>query len=118
MIPLKKADEPEKTEFKILAESALADNPVIHFYTEDQENVAQLFSPLMKDLTVKKLSSSVLQISLTPTEESGMLLVTLPYDSRWKASSGGEVLKTKEIWDMFLGIEIPAGVSELRLDYR
>ncbi len=118
LIPLKKADEPEKTEFKILAESALADNPVIHFYTEDQENVAQLFSPLMKDLTVKKLSSSVLQISLTPTEKSGMLLVTLPYDSRWKASSGGEGLKTKEIWDMFLGIEIPAGVSELRLDYR
>ena len=118
LIPLKKAGEPEKTEVRVLVDSVVTDKPVIHFYTEDPKNVAQLFSPLMKDITVKKMSSSELQISLPSLSEPGILLVTLPYDSRWKASSGGEVMKTKEIWDIFLGIEIPAGNNELRLKYR
>ena len=103
---------------KILVDSAVADKLDIQFYVEDVHAVSELFTSLMTDVTVNKISSSALQILLPEITEKKLLLITIPYDSRWSAICESNTLKTVQIWDTFLGVEVPAGDRKISLVYR
>ena len=103
---------------KILVDSAVADKLDIQFYVEDVHAVSELFTSLMTDVTVNKISSSALQILLPEITEKKLLLITIPYDSRWSAICESNTLKTVQIWDTFLGVEVPAGNRKISLVYR
>lgn len=105
------------TTISIRVDTGICDRPVVSFYAENEDAVSNLFTPLMKDVYVRKISSSVLEITIPQSADQNTLLVTVPYDSRWKAKSGNDILNTGKIWDTFLGVELPSGVRMVRLEY-
>ncbi len=119
LIPLSlPSGEDDIVTIKILVDSAVVDKLGIQFHVEDVNAVTALFTPLMADISVNKISSSALQITLPKVTEKKLLLTTIPYDSRWSAVCERDPLKTVQVWDTFLGVEVPAGDCDIRLDYR
>ena len=108
----------EETFITVLVDSAINDYPPVSFYAEDNAAVAKLFAPLMEDVYVKKISSSELEISIPDNGEQKIMLVTVPYESRWKAATGNETLNTVKVWNTFLGVELIPGIKNVRLEYR
>lgn len=117
LIPIPVVGKNNSETITIRVDSSISDKPLVSFYTENTDNVSDLFTPLMKDVYVKKISSSVLEISIPQSTGQETLLVTVPYDSRWKATSGNDILNTGKIWGTFLGVELPSGVKMVRLEY-
>ena len=119
LIPLPvNGNNQEETFITVLVDSAINDYPPVSFYAEDNAAVAKLFAPLMEDVYVKKISSSELEISIPDNGEQKIMLVTVPYESRWKAATGNETLNTVKVWNTFLGVELIPGIKNVRLEYR
>lgn len=96
----------------------VSDLPEVSFILEDTDAVRTLFTEAFCDISVKKVSSSELQISIPSVSSEIVLAVTLPYDSHWRAEAAGMNLRIKPLWDVFMQVRIPAGTEEITLKYQ
>ena len=116
-VPLGYSEEGGDTVISVRVDSPILDFPDLTFYAEDPENVSTGFAALSEDVHVLKKSSSELLIQIPVQNVERMLLVTIPFDKGWKAYNGKNELRISEIWDAFLSVSIPSGVSEITLSY-
>lgn len=49
--------------------------------------------------------------------EGGTLFLSIPYDEGWSLTVDGEKIKTRKIWETFLGAELSAGSHRITLSY-
>ena len=110
------AGKPAAVELRI--ESPVSDVPDIQFIFEDAAASAALFAGYYDGISVEKASSSVLRVSFPASDEPRTLAATIPYDRRWSVGSAEGNLAAYPVWGVFLGAELPAGVTEAVLRYR
>ena len=116
-VPLGYSEKSGDTAISVRVDSPISDFPDLTFYAEDPENVSAGFAALSAGVQVLKKSSSELLIQIPVQKVERTLLVTIPFDKGWKAYDGKNELRISEIWDTFLSVSIPSGVSEITLSY-
>jgi hypothetical protein len=59
-----------------------------------------------------------IEVRLTPSDDSRLLLVTEMFRPDWVASSKGRRLQTTALFGALIGVRVPPGTISVRLDYR
>lgn len=117
-LPLCPVQEGETVRLELNVAASVSDLPELSFVLEDTDAVRALFTEAFRDISVKKVSSSELRVSIPSVFSEIGLAITLPYDSRWRAETAGNFLLIEPLWDVFMHIRIPAGTEEISLKYR
>lgn len=117
-IPMGKAGPDGSIDITIAVDLILADNPNLTFFEENTKEELEVFGNITRDIHVIKKSSSELLISFPKIAKEKVLLVTIPYDKRWHADTENTALTIDPVWNTFIGVQIPANISEIRLKYR
>ena len=118
-IPISAVPAGEYMSFKIEVDTVLADIPTFELYYEDTTFEKQLFEKMYSGLEIEKISSSKILITLNEQIEDMSIVVTIPYDERWKAEGNGSYkLVTMPYMDVFESIQIPVGTTKVLLSYQ
>ena len=118
LIPLVTSDTGADYTVSIRMDSNISDFPKAQFFAENIVSVHDMFDYIYDDIHVLKESSSELTVHMKASDSSNRLVITIPYDKRWRASAGGEQLETEPFLNTFLSVTVPAGTEDLRLNYR
>ena len=88
------------------------------FYAQDMDVFADYYEKEAGKVRLEKVSDSELKGNFSSEEETSYLMVSIPYDRHWKATVDGAAAETAECGGIFLGVRIPEGDHEIRLEYQ
>ena len=114
-LPLGSVKAGERMTVEIEVCDPLAALSKLTFIAEDHDALLDLGERLFEGLTITKIRSSELRISFPSFDMARMLIVTIPYDSGWHARTESGSLQVSPYLDTFLGIRVPAGITEIVL---
>ena len=118
-LPISTVSSDDSLVFKIEVGTELSDLPVYRLYYEDTTAEKQMFEKMYSDLKIEKNSSSQIYITLNEQSDDMLIIVTIPYDSRWKAVGNNSYkLNTMPYLNVFESIQVPAGTTEILLKYQ
>lgn len=97
--------------------SGTEDEMAPYFYYLDQSLFEEVIQELKrKAMTTERFEDGYVKGSYT-AEESGNMLLTIPYDTGWTATVNGEEADIKEAADALMAVPVSAGDNEIELKY-
>ncbi len=119
-LPLGKIAAGDDVSIELEITDPVSDVPekVLEFIVEDVAAVKGFTDDLFREIDIERRNNTDLKISFPKSEVPRTLVITVPYESRWRAFSDGVKLPISAWSNIFLSVPVFPETSEILLQYR
>lgn len=85
----------------------------------DHEAIEKVMTDRLKQsMTIEKMSNTAISGTVSITDDSTLMMTSLPYNPGWEVSVDGKAVQTTEAWGSLLSFPITAGQHKIEMTFK